>query len=1204
MKAKMFLKYLILKKRRLFILLLCLGACFTWMGLPIDVRAQTIGKKAGEIRLEELDITVKSEDVENARIKAGEIKTNDDKLIAEIELSIANIEKDAEATAVCLEKLQQEKKGWQAEKANPKYAGLLEKELGVIRERANISGEQIDTYTNQIIALQDRKKAYADQVVLLASILKLEETLLATPYDQITMIRKETAIAKNYITTAEASLKEKETVASFFTKELEEVKVRTSDEEQILAKDLELLRAEIKGNGFIAKAQEKINSILQGEKAVNNQRVAIFRTRLETAKIRYDEAQQALKNAELNASFLSEKVNRLEEKQRDGELKKKRDEVEVAKKAEEITEKAAEASRIEVEKALQEAVKKGEKVAQEQLITTSPEKKRVLELEAEVHKQVGLVAKRKDVLIAEGTQRYKDFTEYKKSEADSELLLNGKGTLREIDHSLKKIELEIKQILETTTVLESLITSLKAEKKFVSDNLENAYGEILRIGKEAASFTDKELSRQAKEYAHQIAEAIEEQIKLISARLESVNERLEIKKNALALAYRTQERLITLRAANIWTRVESDISTQTLIIVYKDFVGSYVQLDIFFGLIQDNIRNFVSYLSENKHTLGFWLRWCSLIAILAVFYFSRQFIRWWCIDKIQALDKATNLSYYRARLLPSLLITLQKSINAIWLPILSAAIFSIFNIEALWITATIYVLIFLAIYKILRCFLIESFGQEKGDKKLFVSLAYVSSKHLYKALRIILLFSFVSLSIIVVLSVFEYKEDVIDLLWFVYRLGMVILLLWIATQKAFILKLLPSAESRLGKVIHRIIKIIYPIFIAFVVALFAIRGLGYQVLTYLLLKTCIKSFIIAFIAFGVWKYLHYRLNYVREIRLKRGNIKKGTPEEKRFYAVTATYYNLFKYVISIVAGIIIVRVWVRTFYDAVDSPAAPYLVQKIFRQIGTIWGDINNGLQYHFVLEGGRYTTPLKIIIALVVLFASFFFARYIKTLLEGKVFHKFHLERGARHTLSTLIRYFIVGIAALVGLNLAGIPLRSLAFFAGAFGIGIGFGMQNIISNFVSGIILLFERPIRVGDVVSLEDGTLGTVDKFSVRSTIITTPDGITLRVPNSKFIESRITNLSHPTPQVRGCVKAKVVYGSNTTLVKNCLLEVAKQNSNVRAYPEPIVRFAEFGPTALVFELYFWSDDPEKRWFTMSELNFAIDEAFQKNNILLHP
>ena len=140
----------------------------------------------------------------------------------------------------------------------------------------------------------------------------------------------------------------------------------------------------------------------------------------------------------------------------------------------------------------------------------------------------------------------------------------------------------------------------------------------------------------------------------------------------------------------------------------------------------------------------------------------------------------------------------------------------------------------------------------------------------------------------------------------------------------------------------------------------------------------------------------------------------------------------------------------------------------------------------------------------------------------------------------------------------------------------------------------------MRVGDIIALEDGTLGTIDKISARSTTINTPDAITVTVPNSKFIESKITNWTHPTALVRGCVKVGVAYGSNTTLVKNCLLQVAKQNLNVRTDPEPIVRFAEFGDSALLFELYFWADDPKKRWLTVSELNFAIDEIFRKNNI----
>ena len=161
---------------------------------------------------------------------------------------------------------------------------------------------------------------------------------------------------------------------------------------------------------------------------------------------------------------------------------------------------------------------------------------------------------------------------------------------------------------------------------------------------------------------------------------------------------------------------------------------------------------------------------------------------------------------------------------------------------------------------------------------------------------------------------------------------------------------------------------------------------------------------------------------------------------------------------------------------------------------------------------------------------------------------------------------------------------------------------MQNIIGNFISGIILLFERPMRVGDVITLEDGTLGTVEKISVRSTTIQTPDAITITVPNSKFVESRITNWTHKAP-MRGFVRVGVAYGSDTNVVKKCLLEIARQNSQVKTFPEPFVRFAEFGDSALIFQLYYWAEDPGKRWFAQSELNFAIDEVFRKTISKLH-
>ena len=212
-----------------------------------------------------------------------------------------------------------------------------------------------------------------------------------------------------------------------------------SVKEQDLAKNLESLKAKIQEDALMKVAQEKIKGIVAWKKTVNTQWVAIFGKKLETANIRYDEVVQALKNAELNSAFLAEKARRLEERIKAEELKKKQAELEVAKKAEEITQKVAEVTRAEAEKTIQETARKTEEIAQEQMVTTSPEKKRVLELEAEVHKQIGLVAKKKDELITIGAQRYKDVTEYKKLEAEVEDLINKGAALKDVEESLKKL---------------------------------------------------------------------------------------------------------------------------------------------------------------------------------------------------------------------------------------------------------------------------------------------------------------------------------------------------------------------------------------------------------------------------------------------------------------------------------------------------------------------------------------------------------------------------------------------------------------------------------------------------------------------------------------------------------------------------------------------------------------------------------------------
>ena len=231
---------------------------------------------------------------------------------------------------------------------------------------------------------------------------------------------------------------------------------------------------------------------------------------------------------------------------------------------------------------------------------------------------------------------------------------------------------------------------------------------------------------------------------------------------------------------------------------------------------------------------------------------------------------------------------------------------------------------------------------------------------------------------------------------------------------------------------------------------------------------------------------------------------------------------------------------------------------------------------------------------------AAFISTRYLKNVLRTKVYEKAQLEQGARHAISSGITYFIICIAALIGLNIAGIPLRSLTIFAGAFGIGLGFGMQNIINNLVSGIIILFEKPIKIGDVITVDKEIAGKVEKISIRSTEVKTFDRKTVVVPNSKFLESNIVNWVHGGDTLlRSKIVIGVAYGSNTELVKNCLLEVADAHPDVRKDPAPVVRFAEFGNSSLNFELFFWAHVLD-RWMAISDLNFAIDKIFRENNI----
>ena len=187
-----------------------------------------------------------------------------------------------------------------------------------------------------------------------------------------------------------------------------------------------------------------------------------------------------------------------------------------------------------------------------------------------------------------------------------------------------------------------------------------------------------------------------------------------------------------------------------------------------------------------------------------------------------------------------------------------------------------------------------------------------------------------------------------------------------------------------------------------------------------------------------------------------------------------------------------------------------------------------------------------------------------------------------------------------MVGLETIGVDLRSLTVIAGALSVGIGFGLQNIISNFVSGLIILAERPIQVGDRVEIA-GAVGQVVRIGARATHVLTNDNIMIICPNTEFVTNRVTNWTHIDPRVRFRIPVGVSYHSDPELVRRLLLEVAAGNPHVLNDPLPTVVFQQFGDSALNFELRIWSADMAARPGTLeSEINFAIWNKFKQQGI----
>jgi small-conductance mechanosensitive channel len=262
--------------------------------------------------------------------------------------------------------------------------------------------------------------------------------------------------------------------------------------------------------------------------------------------------------------------------------------------------------------------------------------------------------------------------------------------------------------------------------------------------------------------------------------------------------------------------------------------------------------------------------------------------------------------------------------------------------------------------------------------------------------------------------------------------------------------------------------------------------------------------------------------------------------------------------------------------------------------------DIKSFLDIHLFEVGTTSITLWSFIYFLFLAWLLFFFTNKLKNWIVYKVLSNSKIELGVRLAVGTIIRYFILVLGLIIVMQTVGINLSTLTILAGALGVGIGFGLQNITNNFVSGIIILFERPIKVGDRIQVGD-VYGDVVSISMRSTTVVTNDNISVIVPNSEFISSTVVNWSHTDRNVRFNIPVGVSYKVNPEKVRDILLEIAGKEEGVLKKPVPDVLFEEFGDSSLNFNLRVWTDTyTTTPGILKSRLYFEIFKKFKEQNI----
>ena len=268
----------------------------------------------------------------------------------------------------------------------------------------------------------------------------------------------------------------------------------------------------------------------------------------------------------------------------------------------------------------------------------------------------------------------------------------------------------------------------------------------------------------------------------------------------------------------------------------------------------------------------------------------------------------------------------------------------------------------------------------------------------------------------------------------------------------------------------------------------------------------------------------------------------------------------------------------------------------MIEKLTSIWG-------YRVLGIDGNPVTIGKLVIALGIVVAGIITVRVFNRTVGDRLFAKLRFRENTSLTIRKVLNYFAYVMIFLFALRLINVPLTAFAFLGGAIAIGVGFGAQNLINNFISGFIIMAEQPISIGNLIEL-DGVLGMVEEIGARCTRVRTGENIHILVPNSAFLEKNIINWTLSDHEIRTKVTVGVIYGSPVSRVKELLLRASKENDRVLKEPEPFVIFSDFGDNSLIFEVHFWVSIRRviERRIIESSVRFRIDDLFREAGIVI--